>query len=222
MTHLHLAQGIFNDGILTPMAAHVIVGLGNPGDEYKNTRHNVGRMAVSAFATEHGFPEWNCDKKANALITSATLKVEGKAKKGTEVLLILPETFMNKSGNAVKRFVTSPKKAESLVVVHDDMDLPRGIIKISFNRGAGGHHGVESIIRAVRTTNFTRIRIGVSDPGKKGAVKKPKGDKKIIDFLVKEMDRGDLVGFKKISSVVDDALLALIFEGRSIAMNKHN
>lgn len=203
------------------MASHVIVGLGNPGDEYENTRHNVGRAAVVNFATEKGFPKWMLDKKSNALVTDMVLKGAEK-KKGEDILLILPETFMNKSGNALKGVITSPKKAESLIVVHDDMDLPRGIIKISFGRGAGGHHGVESIIRAVRTMNFTRIRIGVSDPGKGGAVKKPKGEKKIIDFLVKEMDRGDLVGFSKISKVVGEALESLVFEGRARAMNKHN
>jgi PTH1 family peptidyl-tRNA hydrolase len=102
------------------------------------------------------------------------------------------------------------------------MDLPRGIIKISFGRGAGGHHGVESIIRAVKTKNFTRIRIGVSEPAKKGTVKNPQGDKKIIDFLVKEMQKGDFARYSKIFAVVGEALTTIIIEGRAKAMNAHN
>ncbi len=204
------------------MHMYVVVGLGNPGDEYKNTRHNIGRLAVIGFATEKGFPEWESDKKSNALVTEATVTSTENRRKKESVVLILPETFMNKSGTTVKHFVGSPKKAESLIVVHDDMDLPRGVIKISFGRGAGGHHGVESVIRAVKTKNFTRVRIGVSDLASKGMVKKPKGDKKILDFLVKEMEKGDLASFSKIVKVVSEALTIMLLEGRARAMNVHN
>ena len=80
---------------------------------------------------------------------------------------------MNKSGNALKNIITSAKKAESLVVVHDDIDLPLGKIKISFGKSSGGHKGVESVIKAVKTINFTRVRIGISATNAKGVVKKP-------------------------------------------------
>lgn len=202
---------------------HVIVGLGNPGEEYEKTRHNVGRMALVHFASLHKLPEWEFEKKYNALLTEGMVTSgTGRAKCKAEVTLVLPETFMNKSGKAIAPLIKSKKKAERLVVVHDDMDLPRGIIKITFGRGAGGHHGVESIIRAVGTKDFTRVRIGVSDPAKKHGVKKPQGEKKVIDFLVKEMQKGDLSAYKKTMNVVSEALLTLVTEGRSQAMNKHN
>src|SRR5271170_5266279 len=109
---------------------HIIVGLGNPGEEYKETRHNVGRIVLDAFVKKNTFPELSFDKKLNALKTNGKLGKE-------PVLLIEPETFMNKSGSSIKNIIKNKKAAERLVVVHDDLDLPLGRIKISFRRGAG-------------------------------------------------------------------------------------
>ena len=120
---------------------YTIVGLGNPGLEYAATRHNTGRMAVEALAKK---------------------EIKG-------VKLVHLDTFMNKSGSGVAKAVKSKKAAEKLVVIYDDLDLPIGTMKISYDRGSGGHKGVESIIRALGTKAFIRVRIGI---GKKSDVEK--------------------------------------------------
>ena len=113
----------------------LITGLGNPGKEYENTRHNAGFMALDAFEKE--------SSSAN-------------------IHLLRPDTFMNSSGVAVKKELKRLKlKTQDLLVVHDDIDLPLGTIKVSTNRGSAGHKGVESIISALGTRDFTRIRIGI-------------------------------------------------------------
>ena len=107
------------------MINYILVGLGNPGEEYLETRHNMGRMVLDAFLKAHDLKDWVENKKFKSLIT------EGKVGKN-KVMLLKPETFMNKSGESVKSLITSKKKAETLVVIHDDLDLPLGRIKISY------------------------------------------------------------------------------------------
>ena len=146
--------------------AWIIAGLGNPGYEYEGTRHNTGRMAVEYFAKSAKLSEWKEDKKAKALVSRG---IVGK----TLTALVLPNTFMNKSGAAVAKFVKSPKAAERMAVVYDDLDLPLGEMKISFNRGSGGHKGVESLMKVLKTKKFTRVRVGVSPSTAGGALRKP-------------------------------------------------
>lgn len=158
----------------------IIAGLGNPGKEYQTTRHNAGRIALEVFRKKNKFNDWEFDKKLNAL----TSKKNG-------ILLILPETFMNKSGLSLKKIITSQKKARDLIVVHDDIDLELGKFKISFNKSSGGHKGVESIIKNIKTKEFARIRIGISLTTPKGKIKKPKPDK-ILNFLTQNFKPQEL------------------------------
>ena len=144
---------------------YYIVGLGNPGEEYKLSRHNTGRIIVEDFRKSEDLEDFEVDKKINALVSEGKLKKE-------KFTLILPETFMNKSGLSLKNLVTSKKKAENLVVIHDDVDLPLGRAKISFGSGSGGHKGVESIMRAIKTKDFARIRVGVSPTTPSGKIKR--------------------------------------------------
>ena len=191
-----------------------IVGLGNPGEEYELTRHNAGRMAVLELVKKEGMGELVFDKKTNALV--------GKGEIGGEkVQIILPETFMNKSGNALKNIITSAKKAESLIVVHDDIDLPLGKIKISFGKSSGGHKGVESVIKAVKTINFTRVRIGISATNAKGAVKKPSGDK-FLDYIVGKFKPAELAEMKKAAKKSAEALAVIVEDGTEKAMGEFN
>ncbi len=155
----------------------IIVGLGNPGEKYKNTRHNVGFQVVDEFARENNFPEFRLSKKSKSLIS-----------KNKGVTLVKPQTFMNQSGKAVKKFIGE------LIVVHDDIDLPLGKIRISKNRGAAGHKGVESIIKEIGTKNFTRFRIGIQlKTGKPKNVEKyvlqkfDKQEEKIIKQVIQEI-----------------------------------
>lgn len=160
---------------------YTIVGLGNPGEEYQNTRHNTGKMAVLALE-----------------------------ERGLKAKFIHLDTFMNKSGVGVAKAVKSKKAAEKLIVIYDDLDLPLGTMKISFNRGSGGHKGIESIVRAIKTKEFIRIRIGI---GKKADVEKHILGK----FTPKEM-----LELKKVFKKVGDAVETLIEEGLDKAMTLHN
>jgi len=193
----------------------VIVGLGNPGAEYDGTRHNTGRMALMKFAKDNTIDEWKEDSKSK--LTSAKGAVGKSA-----VVLVAPDTFMNKSGSAVLKFVKSVKAAEKMVVVYDDLDLPLGVMKVSFDRGSGGHKGVESIMTAVKTKKFARIRIGISPTTASGKIKKPQGEQEVGDFILatfKEKEQAELKAmFKKAS----EALSVMIEEGVTAAMNKCN
>lgn len=195
--------------------AWVIVGLGNPGEEYDSTRHNCGRMAVEFFAATAGL---NGFKSDNAKKTTVGGGMVGK----TAVALVLPDTFMNKSGYAVSKFVKNQKAAERLVVVHDDLDLPLGRIKISFDRGSGGHKGLESIIRALKTQKFTRVRVGVSPSTATGNLRKPEGKKVVNNFILTKFRSHELSALKPVFKRVAHALETIVREGRERAMNTFN
>jgi len=194
---------------------HYIVALGNPGEEYKNPRHNVGRIALEEFVKKNKFSDWVPDKKLKSLSS------EGKIRK-EKVLLIEPETFMNKSGLSLQSIITSKKKAENLIVIHDDLDLPIGKFKISFNKSSGGHRGVESIIKAIKTEAFTRVRVGISPATPSGKLKKPKGEKEVGDFILGEFKKNEMEILKKLSKKVTEALEMIIAEGREKAMGEFN
>ncbi|QSH39651.1 aminoacyl-tRNA hydrolase [Candidatus Kaiserbacteria bacterium] len=193
----------------------IIVGLGNPGEEYEHTRHNAGRLAVAAFEDSQEFGGFVTDKKTKSEMS------KGSVGKHTAVIL-QPNTFMNKSGSAVRELVTSAKAAERLVVVYDDIDLPFGTLKIAFGRGSGGHKGIESIIRAVKTKDFVRVRIGVAPTTPSGKIKKPNGDSKVHDFLLGEFTKKEQEALKKIFTATNTALESIIVDGRVKAMNIHN
>ncbi len=195
--------------------AYVIMGLGNPGKEYENTRHNAGRMAVEAFRVLESFEEFEENKKYKGCIADGTI---GKEK----VLLMLPETFMNKSGTAASAAVKSKKAAEKLIVVHDELDLPLGATKISFGKNSGGHRGVESVMRALKTKKFIRIRVGVSPSTGTGKLKKPKGEKEVLKFLMGKFSPNDSQEFKKVLRRTTSALHMLVAEGKERAMGKFN
>lgn len=169
----------------------VVVGLGNPGKEYEHTRHNAGRMAVEALVKKEGFEELVFNKTANALVGKGVVV-------GEKVTFVLPETMMNLSGKAVAPFVKSVKAAKQLLVLHDDLDLPLGTIKMTFGRGSGGHKGVESIMRAIKTKDFARIRIGISAENKKHEVKKVTGEEKVIKHVIGKFKPAEEAALKKV------------------------
>lgn len=193
----------------------VIVGLGNPGPEYENTRHNAGRMALTHFAKKNGLPEWKADKKNELTATRGTL---GKS----IFVLLLPDTYMNNSGKAVMKYVKSAKMAEKMLVVYDDLDLPLGKIKLSYDRGSGGHRGLDSIMRAVKTRKFARIRIGVSPETAGGALRKPHGEKEVNDFILGKFKPNEMEELKKVFKRTTEAIGDVIERGALIAMNEVN
>ncbi len=194
---------------------YILVGLGNPGEEYDDTRHNTGRSVLEAVRKKYDFSQWIADKKLKAQ--------SAKGKIGKEmVTLIMPDTFMNKSGSAVTPLIKNEKQALRLIIVHDDLDLALGKFKISFNRGAGGHRGVESIIRAIKTEKFIRIRIGISPANSKGVVKKPKGEEAVGNFILGKFKKPEAEALKKVSKKVSGAVEMIIGEGVERAMGEYN
>ena len=135
----------------------LIIGLGNPDAKYELTRHNYGFIVVHHFAETNQFPEFSLSEKFNSLISE---------KNG--VLLVLPQTYMNESGQAIKKIKNYYKISPTdILVTHDDIDLPLGTFRISQDKNAAGHKGVQSIIEATNTKNFFRCRMGIGSPTKK-------------------------------------------------------
>lgn len=192
-----------------------IIGLGNPGEEYENSRHNTGRDFLFYIAKKRKFSEWKEDKKLKALSSRGEIA-------GEKVTLLAPETFMNNSGQSVKPLELSPKALEKLLVCYDDLDLGLGALKLSFNRSAGGHNGLASIIKGVKSEAFPRVRIGVSPATPKGKVKKPSGEDKIIKFLMSEFKTSEKEIIKKAYKKADEALEILVGESRQKAMTMFN
>lgn len=172
---------------------YIVVGLGNPGEEYACTRHNTGRMCAD-FLSE---------------------KVKG-------IKVLTPDTFMNHSGKFVAKHVKSKKAAEKLIVIYDDLDLPIGKLKISYNRSSGGHRGVESIIKALKTEAFIRIRIGISPATPSGKLKKPSGEKDVEKHILSEFKKSESDILKKVFKKVAEAAKELVENGHESAMTKFN
>ena len=181
--------------------AYVVVGLGNPGSEYAKTRHNAGRMAVEHIAKLLGaeaFTYKNIPASKNKVLVTTTLV--GKEK----VTFVLPETMMNLSGKVMPTFVKSKIQAKRMVVVRDDLDMPLGTMKMTVGRGSGGHKGVESIARILKTKDFVQIKIGISGTTSKGLVKKPNSEEKVIKHVIgKFKPEEELILKKKFAQIAD-------------------
>jgi PTH1 family peptidyl-tRNA hydrolase len=159
---------------------YVIVGLGNPGAEYEKTRHNAGRMVVELLAKMEKndvFTEFTLRKVAKSYVATGIIDEE-------KVELVLPDVYMNNSGKVIPSFVKSIKAAQKLLVIRDDLDLPLGVMKMTFGRGSGGHKGVESIMKTLKTKDFAQLKIGISGETPKGKLKKPSTEDKVIKHVI--------------------------------------
>jgi PTH1 family peptidyl-tRNA hydrolase len=201
---------------------YIIAGLGNPGEEYENTRHNTGRIVLNSIAKELGADDFSFDKKTNALVAKGKV---GKDK----VTFIEPETFMNNSGKALASLVKvknnaklKSKTADDLVVIYDDFQLPIGRIKISYNRSSGGHNGLGSVIKAVKTEAFIRIRVGTAAENAKGDARVPHGDEKVMKFILGKYKDDEIKEIKKAAKKAAEAVEMIVKEGREKAMSVFN
>lgn len=182
----------------------IIVGLGNPGKKFQDTRHNLGFTAVDFFAKNNGFPDFEPSKKCQALISQ-----EGK------IILVKPQTFMNNSGVAVKKITSESKwRRADVMVIHDDIDLPLGALKIIKNRGAAGHKGVESIIKNIGNKNLIRFRLGIQPSSGK-----PKNSER---FVIKTFTKEEKQKLQSSIEKTSQALDYLISNNINKAMNKYN
>jgi len=172
---------------------HIVIGLGNPGAEYEHTRHNAGRLAA-------------------ALVEQ---KVDG-------VKVLVPDTFMNLTGKFVAKHIKSKKAAEKLIVIYDDLDLPLGAMRISFNRSSGGHRGIESIIKSLGTEAFVRIRIGIAPVTPSGKLKKPKGEAAVEKHILGEFKKPEVEVLKKVFKRAVEAVETIIESGHARAMTEFN
>ena len=173
-----------NPIILDMKSVKLVIGIGNPDGQYQNTRHNVGFMLVDYIAKKCDFSSkggpasgWEFNKKLNAL--TAKCKLEG-----SPVILAKPQTYVNKTGEAAAKLKNFYKvKPEQILVIQDDLDIPFGNTKISFEKNSGGHRGIESIMKSLKTKKFYRLRIGLATRNLQKA--RQQSDKKRDNFVVK-------------------------------------
>jgi len=191
----------------------LIIGLGNPGEQYKRNRHNIGYMCVDYYAGKYGI-RFN-RKQANARIGSGELL-------GFDVMMAKPETFMNRSGEAVKRLYKKHQiKIRNIIVIHDDLDLAPGKIRIRSAGSSAGHKGVTSIIDLLGRNDFYRIRVGIGRP--EGTDESTRvGDSGIISYVLGDLTSEEDEIFREVIPRVGEAIDCLITEGLTVAMNRFN
>ena len=181
----------------------LVVGLGNPGDEYPRTKHNVGAEVVDLLAQRHGARLRK--GKERALVDEVTIA-------GSRVALAIPITYVNDSGLAVRplvrRFGVVP---EQLIVVHDELDLPLATLKLKDGGGLAGHNGLRSIVAHLHSNEFKRVRIGVGKP-----VSKERG----ADHVLTRLGKRDRAEVDVTIEQAADAVETIIAEGMSAAMNR--
>ena len=192
-----------------------IIALGNPGDEYTNNRHNTGRIILEMLSKKLEMDKFKEDKKIRALVSKGVID-------GKKISVVFPNNFMNNSGASVKPLVGSAKDLDKIVVVYDDIDLPLGTVRLSYNRGSGGHNGLISIIKALKSEAFLRIRVGVSPSTAGGKIRKPESGDGVLKFLLGDFRPKEMEEMKGISKTVLLALILFVTEGREKAMVEIN
>lgn len=191
----------------------MIVGLGNPGQDYYHTRHSLGFAVADAFADKNGFGGFS-------MVEDNSMVAEGRFA-GKTVILAKPQTFMNKSGLAVKRLAKhyslfKDKDFSNLWVINDDLDIPTRKIKVSVNHGAAGHKGAQSVIDQIKTKNFVRLRLGIQ-PNTEAAKKIP-GDK----LVLKKITPAEQLEFDQTIKLAVAALETALSDGIEKAMTEAN
>lgn len=183
----------------------IIVGLGNPGKKYEKTRHNIGASVVESFG-----------ELVSAAFRSTSLeaRLANVAVFEGPVLLVLPMTFMNNSGLAVRKVIDYYKtEASSLLLVHDDLDLELGQIKFSQSSSSGGHRGVESVIESIGSNDFGRLRLGIGRPA-------PEED--VVEFVLNPFLKEDSEKVKVLEEKGIEGLRRYLVSGMASAMNHYN
>jgi PTH1 family peptidyl-tRNA hydrolase len=182
-----------------------LAGLGNPGKEYEQNRHNIGFMVLNRFATKHGESFSKYEKQA--LITKFSIEKK-------RLILAKPQTFMNRSGKAIVPLVRYYKiPLENMLIAYDDIDLPFGIIRIRPSGGAGGHKGLASIINQLGTNKFPRMRIGIG---------RPPGKQNAASYVLKNFSASESDDLEIILETSCEAMIVFLQDGIEAAMNRFN
>jgi len=191
----------------------LIVGLGNPGRGYAHNRHNIGFMCLSHFARMQGI---RFDKK------QATARTGTGEVAGNKVVLAKPQTYMNLSGQSVSRLVKKfDINLNDLLVIHDDLDLPPGKIRIRQGGSSGGHKGIDSIISSLGSQDFSRLRIGIGRPTTtEGSDQISEAD--IIAYVLSDFTPEEKQAITQLIPRVSEAIYCLLTEGVTAAMNEYN
>src|SRR3989344_1644609 len=199
----------------------IIIGLGNPGKKFENTRHNVGFMAVDKFAEKNNFPDFKLSRlqsNRGSSTKSGQKKSDALVSENGDIILAKPQTFMNNSGLAVKSLIKNLKlKIKNyIIVVHDDIDLPVGKIKIVKDRGSAGHKGVESIIKAVGNENLIRLRIGIRPASAMASAGKAK------KIVLKNFSKEEQKIINEVIFKTAEAIDSLLKNGLEKTINEYN
>jgi PTH1 family peptidyl-tRNA hydrolase len=195
---------------------YYLIGLGNPGQQYEHTRHNVGQLAVRAIADSQGAASWTPDKVAHALVTDLVMA-------DTPIRALLPQTYMNQSGQTA-RYLKEKHGATpaEIIVVYDDVDLPLGEMKVSVGRGDGGHNGVKSVMSALGSKDFVRLRIGVSRTSFwTGKTVRPQGAA-LSRHVLARFSTSEIKKLETVYPKVEQALTLIVRDGVEKAMNVCN
>lgn len=174
----------------------LIIGLGNPGEKYAQTRHNAGFIILDELQKKLGFPEFEFNKKFNALVSEKNLTQENtpqnfftklfSARSQEKVILIKPQTFMNNSGESVRAVFDFYKLSpQNLIILNDDLDILVGKYKLSTDSSARGHNGVQSIIDHIGTQDIVRVKIGVEKAEGRASRQTP-GEKFVLENFTSE------------------------------------
>lgn len=186
----------------------LIVGLGNPGDEYIGTRHNLGFFEIEKLSSNESFTKWKLEKKFNAMLSSGEIV-------GEKVFLAKPHTFMNSSGASVAKITHYYKiSPPDIIVIQDDLDLPLGALRISHNASSGGHKGIQSIIENIQSQEFIRLRIGIA--GEK------RGEISSEDYVLQKFSQEEKNIIDSVTGLLVEAIETTIGAGVLEAMNEFN
>ena len=184
---------------------YLIVGLGNPEEEYSKTRHNMGFDVINRLSEKQNIKVNK--NKFNSLYGTGTIE-------GEKVILVKPQTYMNLSGTAIRDFKNFYKiNPSNIIVIYDDLDIEPGIIKIRKQGGAGTHNGMKSVVSEIQTEAFPRIRVGIGNPEYKND---------LLNYILTKIPDADYEILQKAISNATDSIEEIIRNGIDIAMNKYN
>jgi PTH1 family peptidyl-tRNA hydrolase len=188
----------------------LIAGLGNPGEKYVRTRHNVGFLLLDKTLQD---PSWQKDKYAQAEYWSGDFE-------GFTAVFVKPHTYMNLSGKSVRELMDRDDIDMSrVVIIYDDIDIPVGEFKISHDRGSGGHNGLKSVISELDDKAFLRVRVGIAPVDGEGKAIRPADT---ASFVLKEFSKSDLEKIYALAPTIKNALKSFMEFGKEVAMNKFN